>query len=76
MPATPSPQQTPSVGQAKHSLSAMTTYELRDYRRQLESAIAFFGKQSPVPPARNQLQATLEAVITEQAERSRIAAHG
>ena len=32
----------------KHPLHAMTTYELRDYRRQLESAIAFFDRQDPV----------------------------
>ena len=51
----------------------MTTFELRDYRRQLESAITFFDKQDPVPPARNRLQAKLDAVITEQESRKRIA---
>ena len=34
----------------KHPLHAMTTYELRDYRRELERAIAFFDSQDPVPP--------------------------
>jgi len=51
----------------------MTTYELRDYRRQLESAIAFFDRQDLVPPARTRLQASLDAVLREQDERARIA---
>ena len=57
----------------KHPLHAMTTYELRDYRRQLESAIAFFDKRDPVPRARDRLQASLDAVLAEQEERARIA---
>ncbi len=57
----------------KHPLHAMTTYELRDYRRQLETAIAFFDRQDPVPPARDRLQASLDAVLTEQDERARLA---
>ncbi|MGH3201752.1 MAG: hypothetical protein ACRDP5_06830 [Streptosporangiaceae bacterium] len=51
----------------------MTTYELRDYRRQLENAIAFFDKQDPVPPARDRLQASLDAVLAEQESRTRLA---
>jgi hypothetical protein len=57
----------------KHPLHAMTTYELRDYRRELESAIAFFDKRDPVPRARDRLQASLDAVLAEQEERARIA---
>jgi hypothetical protein len=57
----------------KHPLHAMTTYELRDYRRQLETAIAFFDRQDPVPPARDRLQASLAAVLAEQDERARLA---
>jgi hypothetical protein len=57
----------------KHPLHAMTTFELRDYRRQLESAIAFFDQQDPVPPARTRLHASLDAVLAEQEERARIA---
>jgi hypothetical protein len=71
MPAEPATTDPP-----KHPLPAMTTYELRDYRRDLESAIAFFDRQPSVPPDRGRLQATLDAVIAEQAERARIAAHG
>jgi hypothetical protein len=61
------------AAEPKHPLPAMTTYELRDYRRQLESAIAFFDQQDLVPPARTRLQASLDAILREQDERARIA---
>ena len=51
----------------------MTTYELRDYRSQLESAITFFDKQDPVPPAKDRLQAKLDAVLAEQESRAKLA---
>ena len=73
MPSTTASQQAPSVNQPKHPLPALTTYELRDYRRDLETAIAFFDRQTPVPPARDQLQATLDDVIAEQDDRKRLA---
>jgi hypothetical protein len=60
--------------QPKHPLPALTTYELRDYRRDLEQAIAFFDRQDPVPPGRASLQARLDAVIAEQQDRTRLAA--
>jgi hypothetical protein len=63
----------PAVEQPKHPLHALTTYELRDYRRELEKAIAFFSSQAPVPPVRAVMQARLDAVITEQDDRARIA---
>jgi hypothetical protein len=62
-----------TVDPPKHPLHAMTTFELRDYRRQLESAITFFDKQDPVPPARGRLQARLDDVLVEQEERARLA---
>lgn len=62
-----------TVSRPLHPLHAMTTYELRDYRRQLESAITFFDRKTPVPPARGRLQASLDAVLAEQEERARIA---
>jgi hypothetical protein len=68
MPAKPE-----TVDQPKHPLHDMTTFELRDYRRQLESAIAFFDRQDPVPPARNLLHAKLGEVLAEQGERARLA---
>jgi hypothetical protein len=67
------PAESVTVDQPKHPLPAMTTYELRDYRRQLELAIAFSGRQNPVPPARDRLQASLDGVLAEQEERTRIA---
>jgi hypothetical protein len=70
MPAEPE-----TVDQPKHPLPAMTTFELRDYRRDLERAIAFFDRQTPVPPARDRLQATLDHVIAEQDDRTRLATH-
>ena len=73
MPSTAASQQAPSVNQPEHPLPALTTYELRDYRRDLETAIAFFDRQTPVPPARDRLQATLDDVIAEQDDRKRLA---
>ncbi len=71
-PVTRSPE---TVDQPRHRLSALTTYELRDYRRQLERAIAFFDRKNPVPPARRDLQARLDDVIAEQEDRARLAAN-
>jgi hypothetical protein len=59
----------------KHPLHAMTTYELRDYRHELERAIAFFDTKDPVPPARDGLQARLDDVLAAQDDRARLAAH-
>jgi hypothetical protein len=64
---------TAEVEPPTHPLPAMTTFELRDYRRQLESAITFFDKQDPVPPARGRLQARLDSVLAEQESRARLA---
>jgi len=38
-----------TVERPKHPLHALTTYELADYRRLLEKAIAFFDEQDPGP---------------------------
>jgi hypothetical protein len=73
MPSTAASQQAPSVNQPEHPLPAMTTYELRDYRRDLETAIAFLDRQVAVPAARDRLQATLDGVIAEQDDRKRLA---
>ena len=64
---------TAEVDPPRHPLPAMTTFEFRDYRRQLESAITFFNKQDPVPLARDRLQAKLDAVLAEQESRARLA---
>jgi hypothetical protein len=52
----------------QHALPAMTTYELRDYGRELERAI----KGIPAD-AQPDLRRKLDAVLSEQAERARIA---
>jgi hypothetical protein len=62
-----------TVDPPKHPLHALTTYELRDYRRELERAIAFFDRQTPVPPARARLQARLDDVAAEQDDRASLA---
>jgi hypothetical protein len=63
----------PTVGPPPHPLGQLTTTELSRRRHELESAIAFFEAQCPVPPARDRLQASLSAVIAEQDDRARIA---
>jgi hypothetical protein len=73
MPATAASEQIPTVAQPRHPLHAMTTFELRDYRRQLEKAIVFFDKKDPVPPVRVNLQTALDAVIAEQDDRKKLA---
>ena len=65
--------QPPAVEKPKHKLPELTTYELRGYRRELEKAISFFDRQQPVPPARAEMQARLDAVVAEQDDRERIA---
>ena len=69
----PGPAEMVIVAPPRHAMHALTTYELRDYCRQLESAIAFFDRQDPVPQARHRLQARLDDVLAEQDERARIA---
>jgi hypothetical protein len=68
--------QPPAVEKPKHKLAQLTTYELRDYRRELEKAIAFFDQQHPVPPAGAVLRSRLDAVIAEHEDRARIARAG
>jgi hypothetical protein len=63
-PRTPAPQ-------PAHPLPAMTTYELRDYRRELETALA--ASDTP-EPARSGLHDRLAAVLAEQDDRARLAA--
>ena len=78
-PRQPARSQLPGAAEAvavappKHAMHALTTFELRDYRRQLENAIAFFDRKDPAPPARSGLQARLDEVIAEQGDRQRLA---
>lgn len=64
MPAEPMP-----VEQPKHPIHALTTYELRDYRRQLEHAVKTLPEHATV---RALIRLRLDAVLAEQAQRSRI----
>ena len=73
MSTTIASEQAPGVDQPKHPLHALTTFELRDYRRQLDSAIAFCGTKDPGPTARAGLQSRLDEVIAEQEDRKRLA---
>jgi hypothetical protein len=73
MPATAAPGQAPAVEKRRHPLPAPTTFELTGCRRQLEHLIAYFGQQQPVPPVWAGLQAALDAVLAEQADRATIA---
>jgi uncharacterized protein involved in exopolysaccharide biosynthesis len=53
-----------------HPVHALTTYELRDYRRELERAITGIA---PGAPVQADLRRKLDAVITEQEDRARLA---
>ncbi len=74
-PASQPPPPADPVPLPGHPLYALTTFELREYRRQLENAIAFFDTKNPVPLARGGLQTRLNAVIAEQDDRARLAAN-
>jgi len=71
-PETTPAGQPPAVDQPKHPLHALTTFELRNYRHQIEHAITFFDTKNPVPPVREDLQAALDAVTAEQESRTRL----
>jgi hypothetical protein len=73
MTATATPAHAPAVETPPHPLGALATFELVGYRRQLENAIALYGARHPVPPVRADLQALLDAVLSEQDDRARIA---
>jgi len=66
----PVPDGDVTVETPKHPVHALTTYELRDYRRELERAIEGI---SPDAPVQAHLRRKLETVITEQEDRARLA---
>jgi hypothetical protein len=57
---------TPPSQQPRHPLYALTTYELRDYRRDLEHSLTALPATAPV---RDLLQEKLAAVLAEQESR-------
>ena len=65
MPAEPLP-----IHQPKHPLHTLTTYELRDYRCDLENAIE---NNAPEAAIQAELQRRLDAVIAEQESRTMLA---
>jgi hypothetical protein len=69
----PMPAEPAAVDQPKHPLHALTTFELRDYRKQLESAIASCNMTGPASPARTQLQTWLDEALAEEQDRRRLA---
>jgi hypothetical protein len=75
MPTSDAAELLPEISQPKHPMYALTTYELRDYRRELERAIAFYGKHHPSAPVLADLRARLDDVLAEQDSRARIAAN-
>ncbi len=59
-----------TVETPKHPVHALTTYELRDYRRELEHALKHLPGHVP---ARELLREKLAGVVAEQDARARIA---
>jgi hypothetical protein len=60
-----------TIAAPKHPVSALTTYELRDYRSDLERAIRGIAPDASVQA---DLRRKLGAVIAEQEDRARMAA--
>jgi hypothetical protein len=58
-----------SQGEPAHPLHAMTTYELRNYRHDLEHSLSVLPATAPV---RDLLQGKLAAAIAEQESRTRL----
>jgi len=58
-----------TVNQPKHPLHALTTYELKARRRELERAIKVIAPDAPVQA---ELRRDLDAVIAEQEDRARL----
>lgn len=56
-----------------HPLDQLTTFELNDYRRRLEAAIALASTQDFAAPVQAGLRARLGDVLAEQDDRARIA---
>ena len=66
----PAPQP-PPVAEPEYPLDQLTTWELRNYRRDLEHALGAIPADAP---ARAQLTARLDAVVAEQDDRAKIRA--
>jgi hypothetical protein len=62
-----------AVEKPEHPLYALTTYELRDYRRHLERAVGYYVMHHPEAPVLAALRKTLGDVLAEQDDRARAA---
>jgi hypothetical protein len=67
------PTEPVAVQKPEHPLYALTTYELRDYRRHLEQAVGYYVTQHPDAPVLASLRKTLGEVLAEQEDRKRLA---
>jgi hypothetical protein len=64
------PPEPAAVKPARHPLYALTTYELKDRRRELERAIKGIAADAPIQA---DVRRALDAVIAEQEDRARSA---
>jgi hypothetical protein len=71
---TVAPRQALGVAVPNHPIHALATFELRDYRRQLENAIRSCEQDHPAAAALANLREALAEVTAEQDDRARIAA--
>ena len=67
------PSEPVAVEKPEHPLYALTTYELRDYRRHLEQAVGYYVMNHPAAPVLADLRRTLGDVLAEQKDRARAA---
>ena len=65
------PAEPVTVDRPEHPLPALATFELSDYRRDLESALAALPARDRI---RSRLAARLVAVVAEQDDRAKIRA--
>jgi hypothetical protein len=63
------PSEPANLDQPKHPMHSMTTYELRNYRRELEDALTALPGRATI---REQLQQRLAEVRTEQQARTQL----
>lgn len=66
------PTEPATAAEPKHPVSALTTYELARYKRELEHALKTLPEHASV---RGLLRQRLAEVLTEVEDRARIAAH-
>jgi hypothetical protein len=67
------PTEPVAVKKPEHPLYALTTYELRDYRRYLERVVGYYVRNHPDAPVLADLRKTLGDVLAEQEDRARAA---